>query len=162
MLDIVCEMVGNSELSNSLLVMWYFCCCGNYAYFNNFDSTSGNFLCFWISRAIIVVLVFSQLSLLSFPKKASVVCWPLQAIKHPHSCLFTLHSGTGEHRRIKSEGKKVINPSKQWLAWKTAPIQLFIYPGLLLMSIISYGAEYPVGQFGSVILLAVLSQLPGI
>lgn len=76
MLDVVCEMGGISELSHSLLVMWHFCCCGSYAYFSNFDSTSVNFLCFKIIGAITLVLVLSQLSLISFPgtKKAHVVC----------------------------------------------------------------------------------------
>lgn len=102
-------MVGISELSNSLSVMWHFCCCGSYAYFSNFDSTSGNFLYFWISRAVILVLAFSQLCLIFFPKKAHMMCWHLQTVKHPHSCLIILLSGTGE-----SIGGAKVKGKKRW------------------------------------------------
>lgn len=147
-------MVGISELSNCMLVLWPFCCCGSYAYFSNFDNTSGNFLCFSIGGAVILVLVFSQLSLISFPKKAHVVCWPLQAVKHPHSCLFTLLSGTGKSiggaKVRKKKGEKSFHAM---IALEDSPHSVIPLPRFLLMSIILYDAEYSIGQFGSVILL---------
>lgn len=41
-----------------------------------------------------------------------------------------------------------------------SPHPVIHLPRFLLLSIVLYDAEYPVGQFGSVILLVVLSQLP--
>lgn len=149
-------MGGISELSNSLLVMWHFCCCGSYAYFSNFDSTSGNFLCFWIIGAITLVLVLSQLSLISFPrtKKAHVVCWPLQAVKHLHSCLFIPLSGTRESiGGAKVRKKKSEKSFQAMIALEDSPHPVIHLPRFILMSIVLYDAKYCIGQFGSVVLL---------
>lgn len=72
--------------------------------------TSVIFCGFELVGQVFFVLVFSQLSLISFPKKAHVVCWPLQAVKHPQSCLFTLLNRTGES----IGAAKVRGKEKRW------------------------------------------------